>query len=265
LKQWLYKNYYLSDLNYSKQNNFSLIKECFSMIDPSISFYKLEEVRDERKSKGNGYYTKNNYNVDLYVATKKGIININQMSSGYQSVLMILLSLVKKIESINRFGTDVHEFEGVLLIDELDLYLHPEWQKRLIQIIRWLLPCAQIITTTHSPHIIQSAKPGEIIPLGIDWQGRVFIRDLPDISEYGFQGWTIEEILKDVMGLQETRSEEYKIAIRDFDRALDKENVNDAKKSYEKLQSMLHPSSSSLKLLRLQMASLGGLYDDKNK
>ncbi|MDR5000436.1 AAA family ATPase [Brevibacillus parabrevis] len=265
LKQWLYKNYYLSDLNYSKENNFSLVKECFSMIDPSISFNKLEEVEDERKSKRNHYYRQNNYNVDLYVANTKGIINIDQMSSGYQSVLMILLSLVKKIESINRFGTDVHNFEGVLLIDELDLYLHPEWQKKLVQIIRWLLPNAQIITTTHSPHIIQSARPGEIIPLGIDINERVFIRDLPDSSEYGYQGWTIEEILTDVMGLQETRSEEYKNAIREFDRALDKEDPIKAKKSYKRLQSMLHPNSSSLKLLRLQMASLGGLDNDKNK
>ncbi|MBG9734953.1 AAA family ATPase [Paenibacillus alvei] len=265
LKQWLYKNYYLSDLNFSKKSNFSLVRECFSMIDPSISFYKLEEVGDERKSKRNSYTTQNNYNVDLYVANMKGIININQMSSGYQSVLMILLSLIKKIESIDRFGTDVHNFEGILLIDELDLYLHPEWQKKLVQIIRWLLPNAQIITTTHSPHIIQSANPGEIIPLGIDRNGRVFIRDLPDSNEYGYQGWTIEEILTDVMGLQETRSEEYKNAIRNFDRALDNEDSIEAKKSYKRLQSMLHPNSTSLKLLRIQMASLGGFENDKNR
>jgi len=265
LKQWLYKNYFSSELNNSKTNNFSLVKECFSMIDPGISFYKIEEVRDERKSQRNSYYNQNNYNVELYVASNKGIININQMSSGYQSVLMILLSLVKKIESINRLGADVHNFEGVLLIDELDLYLHPEWQKRLVQIIRWLLPKAQIITTTHSPHIIQSARPGEIIPLGIDWSGSVFVRDLPDSSEFGYQGWTIEEILTDVMGLQETRSEEYINAIRNFDRALDREDVIEAEKSYKRLQNMLHPNSSSLKLLRLEMASLGGFDSDKNK
>ncbi|SFI79731.1 AAA family ATPase [Brevibacillus centrosporus] len=265
LKQWLYKNYYLSDLNYSKENNFSLVKECFSMIDPSVSFYKIEEVMDERKLNRSVYRTPNNHNVELYVANSKGIIKIDQMSAGYQSVLMILLSLVKKIESLDQFGVSVHNFEGVLLIDEIDLYLHPEWQKKLVQIIRWLLPNAQIITTTHSPHIIQSARSKEIIPLGIDFFERVYIRDLPDSSEFGYQGWTIEEILTDVMGLQETRSEEYKNTIREFDRAMDNEDARAAERSYKRLESMLHPNNSSLKLLKLQMASLGGFSNDKNK
>ncbi|WP_171682651.1 AAA family ATPase [Paenibacillus planticolens] len=265
LKHWLYKNYYLSDLNYSKENNFSLVKDCFSMIDRTVSFYKMEEYIDERKSIRNSYSLHNDRYVELYVATTNGIIKIDQMSSGYQSVLLILLSLVKKIESLDRFGVSVHNFEGILLIDEIDLYLHPEWQKKLMQIIRWLIPNAQIITTTHSPHIIQAAKPREIISLGIDGKDQVFIRDLPDSSEYGYQGWTIEEILTDVMGLQETRSDEYKIAIREFDRAMDDENANAAAYSYRKLESMLNPNNSSLKLLRLQMASLGGFNNDKIK
>ncbi|NMP11391.1 AAA family ATPase [Paenibacillus polymyxa] len=264
LKRWLYKNYYKTDLNYSKEFNFSLVKECFGIIDPSITFYKIEEFMDERKLNSDLYRTNNNFTYELFIKNSKGIINIDQMSSGYQSVLMILLSLIKKIESLSRYGTNVHNFEGILLIDEIDLYLHPEWQKKLMEIIRWLLPNAQIITTTHSPHVIQSAKSGEIIPLGIGLNGEVHIRDLPDSSKFGYQGWTIEEILTDVMGLQETRSDEYKNAIKEFDRAMDNEDTKSAVKYYEKLESMLHPNNSSLKLLRLQIASIGGLENDKN-
>lgn len=156
-------------------------------------------------------------------------------------------------------------FSGILLIDEVDLYLHPEWQKKLVEIIRWLLPNSQIITTTHSPHVIQSAKPGEIIPLGISSHGEIYIRDLPDSSEFGYQGWTIEEILTDVMGLQETRSEEYKNTMRLFDKAMDNEDVDTAVLSYNRLENMLHPGNPSLKILRLQLASLGGLKNDKDR
>ncbi|AJS58141.1 AAA family ATPase [Paenibacillus sp. IHBB 10380] len=265
LKQWLYKNYYRSDLTDSKENNFSLVKECFSMIDPNIVFHKIEEVIDERKLMKNQYRVDVSHSIELFVRNHRGIIKIDQMSSGYQSVLVILLSLVRKIESLDRFGVSVYNFEGILLIDEIDLYLHPEWQKKLIEIIRWLLPNAQIITTTHSPHVIQSAKPGEIIPLGIDKYGEVYIRDLPDSSEFGYQGWTIEEILMDVMGLKETRSDEYKKAIKEFDKAMDNEDSNRTVKSYRRLENMLHPNNPSLKILRLQIASIGGLENDTDK
>ncbi|MBJ6361498.1 AAA family ATPase, partial [Paenibacillus sp. GCM10012307] len=263
LKTWLYKNYFVSDLNYSKERNFSLVKECFSMIDPSISFGDVQEVFNERKASKNPYNRDKHFEIEIYVETSKGRILIDHMSSGYQSVLMILLSLIKKVESLEQYGSNVHNFMGVLLIDEIDLYLHPEWQKKLIEIIRWLLPNAQIITTTHSPHIIQSARPGEIIPLGFDDNGNTFIRDLPESNEYGYQGWTIEEILNDVMGLNETRSHRYKDAIKKFDIAIDNEVIDDARNEYYRLESMLHPNNHTLKLLKIQMASLGGLENDK--
>lgn len=131
----------------------------------------------------------------------------------------------------------------------------------MIEIIRWLIPKAQIITTTHSPHIIQSAMPNDIFPLGIDLNGDTYIRKLPESNQYGYQGWTIEEILTDVMGLEETRSDEYKTVIRHFDVAIDNEDIKNARLQYKKLESMLHPQNHSLKLLKLQMASLGGFVN----
>lgn len=262
LKRWMYKNYFKSDLNYSKESNFKMTRDCFSMIDSNISFSRIEEQSDKYMIK-NSYYANDKY--DIYVNTPKGEILIDHMSSGYQSTLIILLNLIKKVESLDSLGITVHTYEGIVLIDEIDLYLHPEWQKKLLEIIRWLLPNAQIIATTHSPHIIQSALPGEIIPLGTDMNGDTYIRDLPDSSQFGYQGWTIEEILTDVMGLKETRSLEYKKAIRNFDIAVDNEDRQRALLEYNKLENMLHPNNHALKLLKLQLTSLGGFENDKNQ
>jgi predicted ATP-binding protein involved in virulence len=260
LTSWFIENYSNSDLNHSKEINYSLAKECFGMIDPNVYFDRIDIIRDRPRK---NFYSKyindeRNLQIGIYVRTSKGSILIEQMSSGYQSVLMILLSLIRKIETLDRYGTSVHNYEGILLIDEIDLYLHPEWQKKLIEIIRWLIPKAQIITTTHSPHIIQTAMPNEIIPLGVDMNGDTYIRKLPESNQYGYQGWTIEEILTDVMGLKETRSDEYKKVISQFGLAIDNEDIKNAKIQYKKMESMLHPQNHSLKLLRLQMASLGG-------
>lgn len=257
LKSWLYKNYYKSDLNHSKEVNFSLVRQCFNMIDDSVSFYKVDEIINERNFSQDLYRNKNHRNIGIYVQTSKGIVLIDHMSSGYQSVLMILLSLIRKIESLERFGSDVHNFEGVILIDEIDLYLHPEWQKKLVEIIRWLIPRAQIITTTHSPHIIQSAMRGEIIPLGLDSKGNTYVRELPESNEFGYQGWTIEEILTEVMGLQETTSHKYTRAIEAFENSLELENIAAAREAFSILDELLHPSNHMRKLLKIQLAALG--------
>jgi len=77
----------------------------------------------------------------------------------------------------------------------------------------------------------------------------------PDIQN--FSGWTVEEILTDIMGLENrVYSERYLQLIRQFDEALDADNYKDAKSAYDELDKILHPKSSQRKLMRIQMTSL---------
>jgi len=72
-----------------------------------------------------------------------------------------------------------------------------------------------------------------------------------------YQGWRVDEILDELMGLGEkTQSESYLALIKQFDEALDQEDYAKAKMAYEKLDNILHPESHQRKLLRLQMSSL---------
>lgn len=54
---------------------------------------------------------------------------------------------------------------GIVLIDELDLHLHPEWQRQVVETLRDLFPQIQFITTTHSPFVVQAAREGEVLVL----------------------------------------------------------------------------------------------------
>ncbi|MDL0295845.1 AAA family ATPase, partial [Clostridioides difficile] len=150
---------------------------------------------------------------------------------------------------------EVKDFDGVILIDELDLHLHPEWQVKIVNALKVLLPKAQIIATTHSPNMIQTLSPDEIIPLTMDENGNVRKKDL-ELGEYGLQGWTIEEILTDVMGMKTTSSELYLDTMKKFDRAMDKENVDEIKKYYDILMKMLHPNSTLRTILKIQVAGI---------
>lgn len=56
---------------------------------------------------------------------------------------------------------------GVVMIDELDLHLHPNWQRHVVEDLKNAFPCIQFIVTTHSPYIVQSLKGDELINLDV--------------------------------------------------------------------------------------------------
>jgi predicted ATP-binding protein involved in virulence len=72
---------------------------------------------------------------------------------------------------------------GIVLIDEIDLHLHPKWQRRVVDDLRRTFPRVQFIATTHSPFIIQSLRAGELIDLEKKPSGEYVNRSIEDITE----------------------------------------------------------------------------------
>jgi len=246
IQSWIYKNYYIENrLSEKKYFNLKIIQECFNKLDPNIFYSRVEKINKDVSFSNNKLFA------EIYLKTPQGEIPLDYLSSGYKSCFTILLGIIKQVE-VSKTSGDINTFKGVILIDELDLHLHPEWQYKLIDLLKWLVPEAQIIATTHSPHIIQIAEPGEIMPLGIDDYNRVFLRDLPDSTNYGFQGWTIEEILTDVMGLTSSRSEVFSKYIDMFYESLMFGDADSSRKLYKELSSMIHPSNPLAKILSIQ-------------
>ncbi|MGR6764620.1 AAA family ATPase [Paenibacillus polymyxa] len=219
--------------------NLVLAKKCFSLLDPSVTYSHIDHST-----------------LDTMVDTSRGRIYFEYLSSGFKSTLFILLGLIKEIEFNMTPKVKVSDFDGIILIDEADAHLHPYWQGPFVDALRTTFTNAQIIITTHSPHMIQEANSEELIALGIDEEGEVIELDLFK-SEYGFKGWTVEEILEDVMGLKETRSNKYIEIKNKFEHALDNEDVEQARELFDVLNKMLHPRSPMRKVYELQLGSLG--------
>jgi len=144
----------------------------------------------------------------------------------------------------------------IILIDELELHLPPEWQAKIAKILVQVFPQTQFITTTHSPHILQGANPDEIIALASE-DSKIYRRTL-DGGEYGYQGWTVEEILVDVMGMSSTRTEGYYQELNRFEIAIDNDDSAAAEAAYVELDNLLHPNNHMRKLLKLELASVMG-------
>jgi predicted ATP-binding protein involved in virulence len=142
---------------------------------------------------------------------------------------------------------------AIVLIDELDLHLHPRWQRQIINYLTNIFSQTQFIVTTHSPFIIQSIEKINLFILNRDETGIVI--NHPKFKT--FKGWTIEEILDEIHGLGEkTKSENYLTLIKQFDIALDSNDYEAANRAYVQLCDILHPTSPERKLLKVQLSQI---------
>ena len=193
------------------------------------------------------------YNTYVLFDTDYGKLRLHELGYGYQSSISWLGDLMKR--QFDRYPDSENPLAepAIVLVDEIDMHLHPEWQRKIIQFLSHHFPKTQFIVTSHSPLVVQSAENVNIVLL--NKEGDKTIISQPDIKT--FKGWTVVEILEELMGLEgKTRSEYYLQLIQQFDEALDQENAEDALQLYEKLSEILHPASTQRKLLRIQMAGL---------
>lgn len=242
VKNWFVNRYLYSPhhgaLSEAQLKNFELAKKCFSLLNEDFTFSRVNASSNE-----------------IMINTPSGEIYYEYLSSGFKSIISILFGIIKEIEY--RFKENqiiAEEFQGVILIDEIELHLHPEWQEKIVEVLLNAFPKAQFFASTHSPHVIQAAKLNQIIALGFD-AGNVIQRELPN-SDFGFQGWTIEEVLNDVMGMSNLRTKIFNELISRFDKAIEDENYENAEGIYKQIDGLLHPENTLRKLLKFQLAGL---------
>jgi hypothetical protein len=141
-------------------------------------------------------------------------VPFRDLSDGQRSMCALVGDLAHRCAELNpQLGLSAAaETPGVVLIDEIDLHLHPRWQRRVVDDLRRVFPRVQFFATTHSPFIIQSLREGELVSL--------------DAREpFPYVKRSIEDIAEDVMGVdQPQRSERFQQmvdAAKRYYRALD--------------------------------------------
>lgn len=86
------------------------------------------------------------------------------LSDGYRNVVSLVADLAWRAASLNpQHGADAGELAvGVVLIDEIDLHLHPAWQRRIVPDLRRAFPRLQFVASTHSPQVVSSVHRDEV-------------------------------------------------------------------------------------------------------
>lgn len=109
--------------------------------------------------------------------------DLSQLSDGERSFLALICDLGRRLALANPELSNPLHGAGVALIDELELHLHPKWQREVRDKLLATFPNVQFVVTTHSPFIIQSMKPGELINLDPDEFAEYSDKSIEDISE----------------------------------------------------------------------------------
>ncbi|MDR2892159.1 MAG: AAA family ATPase [Deltaproteobacteria bacterium] len=99
---------------------------------------------------------------ELYINNKQNGLpyKVTQLSDGYKTMLALVMDLARRMAMANaeQFGPrkSVLESPGIVLIDEVDLHLHPSWQQTVLPSLMNIFPNTQFIVTTHSPQVLTS-------------------------------------------------------------------------------------------------------------
>ena len=140
---------WIIELDYRSGNEgINLVKEALKDFLPGITFHSIDKERKQ-----------------VMFQTVDGLIPLDQLSDGYQNMAAWIGDLLFRITETFKDYKKPLEARGLLLIDEVDLHLHPKWQRRLLDFVGNKLPNFQVVATTHSPLTAQQADTGELFAL----------------------------------------------------------------------------------------------------
>ncbi|WP_028315511.1 AAA family ATPase [Desulfatibacillum aliphaticivorans] len=147
---------------------------------------------------------------------KTGLIPVNYLGDGFRNIIAMTADIAHRASRLNpQYEIKAaQKTSGIVLIDEIDMHLHPKWQRRVVGDLKQAFPNIQFIATTHSPFIIQSLNPGEVIDLNQEASPEKIESYPPDIAAPGpgcsFANRSIEDIVEEIMGIEKPqRSKRY--------------------------------------------------------
>lgn len=155
-------------------------------------------------------------------------IPIDQLSDGYKSTISLVADIAYRMAVLDSqlLENVCRETDGIVLIDEVDLHLHPTWQQRILGDLTDIFPKVQFIVSTHAPAVLSTVKSENIVMLD---EGDVFE---PSGEVHGKD---INTIISGIMHSSE-RPMEIKRLFQEFYRFIDEDNAVDAEQKLEQIK-----------------------------
>ena len=150
-------------------------------------------------------------------------IRVDMLSDGEKCTLAMLGDLARRLILANPTLENPLEGEGLVLIDEIELHMHPVWQRRILGVLKNVFPNVQFIITTHSPQVLGEADDTyKIVSLSLDNDGNGVVMD----QIHRMDGFDSNMILEEYMGASSV-SKRKKELVREINEAIRINNKND--------------------------------------
>lgn len=154
-------------------------------------------------------------------------IPLNQLSDGYKGMISLVADIAYRMATLNpQLGTEVlSKGDGVVLIDEVDLHLHPAWQQKVIDNLMNIFPKVQFIVSTHAPAIIGSVKTDKL---------RILSNKEVCMTANQVYGKDVNSVMKEIMGVND-RPDQFVELFEKFYRLLSEKKYDEAGAVLDKL------------------------------
>lgn len=201
-------------------------------------------------------------------ATPTGPVPFAQLGYGYKTIVALVSDIASRLIEAYPSSPNALQESAICLIDELDLHLHPAWQRKLVKYLGETFVNTQFIATAHSPLMVQAAENANLalIHLSDEPDGSYRVSQIDNDVEH-IRGWRLDQVVtSDLFGFESPYSPEVEAKVRMQDKlrtqdkltAKEKADLEDLNKDLEKLppgetfeqaKALLKLSEDSLRLL----------------
>ncbi|MBM6822466.1 AAA family ATPase, partial [Fusobacterium mortiferum] len=215
----------------------------------------IYEIIDESVEKANFNYKVKSGELEVSIKRKNGTVEslpLRILSDGIKSTMSMIADIAYRMAILNPQLLDniLQETSGIVLIDEIDMHLHPSWQSKIIKVLTKTFPKVQFIFTTHSPSVLSNISNENILILN-----NLGIYKLTDKT----YGRDIESIVHQIMRT-EVRPQEIVENLKRFNNLLDEGRINEAKKILEELEEVLGENDTNIIDARISLDFVRNLF-----
>lgn len=230
------------------------VKKILATILPDIEHEKDIDIR------GPALFESPNAPSGVRFRTPYGLVPLSALSLGYQTTLTWVIDLALRLFEHYPESPEPLSEPGIVLLDNIDLHLHPRWQRRVMENLSNCFPAIQFIATAHSPLIVQAAKGAVIAVLRKQDDHVVIETPLASVN-----AWRADQILASDLFDIPIRSRNVEKLVRERDELLEKldrskaeeDRINELIRELDSLPTAKAPEDlAAMDLIRRVAASL---------
>lgn len=188
----------------------------------------------------------------IYLKKNNGLdVHVSMLSSGERAFIILLADLSRRLQVLHP-NQPLKDIPGIVLIDEIELNLHPAWQSKILSTLQRLFPNCQFVISTHSPQVLSSVESEHVQMLDANDDGVIELT-----KPLQTKGQTSNYLLEGVFGSNE-RFPEADELIEQFNHAISAGDVDKARELFTNIENSIEGDPPEMLVFKRRLSKLEG-------